>query len=181
MARKKVPAEPVLNSWEEVDHAMHQILLAQSCIDEINVQLNRTILEAKEAAEVASRPAREKIAGLELQIREFVVRNRDTIKGKSKKLNFGQTGFRLSTKLVVPTSKVAEIIAACKKFKMQDCVTVKESINKEALKRYPLEKILQVGASLKSTDEFWYEVATEEIAPTESVQGCEQHGGNASN
>lgn len=181
MARIRVSVKPILNSWEDVDHAMHQILLAQSSIEEVNAQLNRSISEAKKAAEVASKPAREKIAELELQIREFVVRNRNTIKGKSKKLNFGQTGFRLSTKLVVPTSKATDIIAACKKFKMQDCVTVKESINKEALKRYPLEKILQVGASLKSTDEFWYEVATEEIAPTESAQGCEQHGSNTTN
>ena len=45
---------------------------------------------------------------------------------------------------------------------------MKESINKAALKRLPTEKILETGAYLKQTDEFWYEVDREALnAPEE--------------
>ena len=79
---------------------MKEILNCEGCVDEIEVNLNREITLAKEKADAASKPMRERISELEVQIRDFVSRHREELDGKSKRLNFGQTGFRLSTKLV---------------------------------------------------------------------------------
>lgn len=167
MARKKVPIVPALKSWQDVDDAMKEILNCAGCVDEIEVTMNREITLAKEKADAKSKPMRERISELEVQIRDFVSRNRDELDGKTKKLNFGQAGFRLSTKLMVPATKTADIIASLRRYGMEDCIIVKESVNKDVLKKYPSEIILKTGAYLKSDDEFWYEVEAETIKPAE--------------
>ena len=167
MARKKVPIQPTLSTWQDVDDAMKEILNCEGCVDEIEVNLNREITLAKEKADAASKPMRERISELEVQIRDFVSRHREELDGKSKRLNFGQTGFRLSTKFVVPASKSADIIASLRRYGMVDCITTKESVNKDVLRKYPGEDILKTGAYLKSDDEFWYEVSSETIKSAE--------------
>ena len=72
MARKKVAAEPALKSWADVDAALKEILYCNGCIDEVEVTLNREIAEAKDRADVKTRPMRERVRGLEAQMREYV-------------------------------------------------------------------------------------------------------------
>lgn len=163
MARKKVPTEPRLKSWDEVNRAMKEIMECEGCIEEITVELNRTVAAAKEEADKKAKPAYERIKQLEYDIKEYTISHREEMEGKTKQLNFGRTGFRASTKLVVPPAQTADVIAALKRYGMDDCVTVKESVNKEALKRYASDDILKTGAYLKSTDEFWYEVEKQEL------------------
>ncbi len=165
MARKKVAAEPALKSWADVDAALKEILYCNGCIDEVEVTLNREIAEAKDRADVKTRPMRERVRGLEAQMREYVDRHRDDLDGKTKRLNFGQTGYRLSTKLIVP--KPADVLARLHQYGMDDCITVKESVNKDALKRYKSEDILKTGAYLRTDDDFWYEVDTNVIESTD--------------
>lgn len=163
--RKKVVTSPTLTSWADVDQALKLIGEMECIIEELQTDLNRKISQAKEEAEAQARPVQEKMRSLEHDVRDFVQQNRSELGGKTKQLNFGKTGFRLSTKLVTP--KAAEIIASLKRYKMQDCITVKESINKDALKRYPTEVILKTGAYLKADDEFWYEVDREKLHPAD--------------
>lgn len=90
MARKKVPIQPTLSTWQDVDDAMKEILNCEGCVDEIEVNLNREITLAKEKADAASKPMRERISELEVQIRDFVSRHREELDGKSKRLNLGR-------------------------------------------------------------------------------------------
>lgn len=168
MARKKVPTEPRLKSWDEVDAAMKEIMECEGCIDEITVALNRAVAVAKEEADKKARPAYERLKQLEYDVKEFTISRREEMEGKTKQLNFGRTGFRASTKLVVPPSQSADVIVALKRYGMNDCVTIKESVNKEALKRYPSDDILKTGAYLKSTDEFWYEIEKQDLKSNEA-------------
>lgn len=164
MARKKVPTPPALKSWEEVDHVLREIAECEGCIDEIEVTMNRTIAEAKEAADRRARPAQERIRQLEYEMKEFVLQHQEDFSGgKTKLLNFGKTGFRLSTRLVIPPGGTAEVIERLKQYGMEDCLNVKESVNRDALKKYKSEDILKVGAYLKSDNEFWYEASREKL------------------
>lgn len=167
MARKKVETLPRLRSWEEVDQALRQVLECESCVDEINVELNRQVAEAREEADRRAQEAVCSIKRLSADIRDFVVSHRDEISGKTKQLNFGCTGFRVSTSLVVPPGKAADIICNLRQHGMNDCINVKETVNKEVLKKYKSEDILKVGAYMKSVDEFWYEVDKERLKPAE--------------
>ena len=162
--RKKLNHPPALSSWTDVDDAMRQIGECERQLDKLQVELNRQIAAAKEKAEKKAQPIQDKIKKLAMDVKEFVQQNRSEMDGKTKQLNFGKTGYRLSTKLMTP--KTAEIIDALKRHDMLDCITVKESINKEELKRRPADDILKVGAYLKSDDEFWYEVDKTKLEST---------------
>uniref|UniRef100_UPI003D08A498 host-nuclease inhibitor Gam family protein n=1 Tax=Caloranaerobacter sp. DY30410 TaxID=3238305 RepID=UPI003D08A498 len=83
------------------------------------------------------------------------------LNGKTKVLNFGRTGFRKSTKIVL--RKVENVIKNLKALNMLDCIKVKESVNKEVLKKYSDEEIARVGAIKKVEDVFWYEVDREQL------------------
>ena len=163
MARRKVDKPPQLHSWDDVNIALRRILECESCIDEINVELTRTIAAAKDEADQRARAAQEMKREAEVNVKDFVMRHRDELDGKTKQLNFGRTGFRLSTSLVVPSNKTADVIESLRRYGMEDCITVKESVNKDVLKRYPCENIQRTGAYLKSVDEFWYEVDKETL------------------
>lgn len=165
MARKKVPSDPALESWADVDSMFKQIGELENMIDLLELELNEQITIAKQNADQQAQPLYDKIKVMERQIRDYVEGNRDEMAGKTKQLNFGRTGYRISTKLMTP--KQADIIVRLKQFAMDDCIKTKESVDKEILKKYPTEDILKTGAYLKVTDEFWYEVDREKIQPTE--------------
>lgn len=164
--RKKVYAQPVLLSWADVDNAMKAIGECERCVEEIEIEFTRQKVALKEQADMEARQYHERIKKLDQDIREYVTQHRGELDGKSKQLNFGSTGFRLSTKLMTP--KPADIIASLKQHDMLDCITVKESINKEVLRHYPSEDILKVGAYLKADDEFWRDIDRETLQSSEA-------------
>lgn len=150
-----------LKSWDEVDETLHEIAEAEMEIEKITTDMNVKIHDLKQKADQKSKAAQEKIKTLEVQVKQFVEEHREDLKGKTMSLNHGQVGFRFSTKVI--TSKVEKIIEKLKKFGMNDCINVKETINKEVLRKYEEEDILKVGASLKKEDTFWYETTRDVI------------------
>lgn len=162
MARKRME-EPALESWEEVDSTLKKIREAELEVSRISADMEKCIMDIKENTEKQISPYKNEVKKLELQIKEFVSLNKDELKGKSREMTFGTVGFRMSTKLVLP-KVVDKMIKQLKKLGMGDCVTVKESVNKDILKTYDEKTILMVGASLKKEDTFWYETKQEEIA-----------------
>lgn len=166
MARKRV-TEPQLISWEQVDECLKVMSDADNQISVIEAEMNAAIAEAKrEAAEKAAQ-YREIIKQNEGKIKEFTTIRKDELKGKSRQLTFGTVGFRQSTKLLLPQD-TAEVILKLRENGMLDCITVKESINKDTVKSYPEEEILKIGGYLQRTDTFWYETDKDKLA--EAVQ-----------
>lgn len=161
MARIRMEEKFMLQSWEEVDAVLKEIAENEMEIEAITTDMNKEIHDIKEVAEDKSKKYQERIKVLSLYVQEFTERNRDEIKGKTKVLNHGSVGFRQSTKVVL--SKVEQIIEKLKKFKMTDCINVKETVNKDVLRKYPADDILKVGGSLKVEDVFWYETDREEL------------------
>lgn len=162
MARKRM-AEPDLGSWDEVDSTLKKIREAELELSRIAADMEKCILDVKQAAEEQAAPYRDEIKKLSLQVKEFVTLNKGELNGKSREMAFGTVGFRMSTRLVLPKT-VDKVIRQLKKLGMGDCVTVKESVNKDILKTYDEKTILSVGASLKKEDAFWYETKQEDLA-----------------
>lgn len=166
MARKKVSDSKVsLNSWEEVDETLKIIAEHEIALENIKGEMNKEINEVKERAGVKSGIHKDAISVLEKRLKNFVSTHRSEIDGKTKKLNFGQTGFRSSTSLSLPRGKdkVAAIIDSLKKKGMDDCVNIQESVNKEVLKKYDADTVISIGVSIKKKDEFWYECEHAEV------------------
>lgn len=155
MARKRME-EPTIKNWEETDEVMKKLLECQLEVEKIEAEMNKDIAEIKKAAEDLARPYKDNIKKNELLLKEFVTVHKSELDGKSKRMNFGTVGFRMSTKVVLP-KMIEAVLENLKKYGMHDCINTKETVNKDILKTYEPDVILNVGGTLKTEDTFWYE------------------------
>ncbi|MCQ4924106.1 host-nuclease inhibitor Gam family protein [Tissierella carlieri] len=165
MARTKIKEAPVLKTWDDVDAALKEIAEKEIAIEEIEGDMNKQINGIKIASGLEAKPLQDRIDKLGKDIKEFVTEHKEELDGKTKTMNFGKTGFRLSTTLSLPTAKdkLEKIITKLRKRKMDDCIIVKESVNKDVLKKYEEDTIVEIGGTLKKVDTFWYETEREKI------------------
>lgn len=165
MARTKIKEAPVLKTWDDVDAALKEIAEKEIAIEEIEGDMNKQINGIKIASGLEAKPLQDRIDKLGKDVKEFVTEHKEELDGKSKVMNFGKTGFRLSTTLSLPTAKdkLEKIISKLRKRKMDDCIIVKETVNKDVLKKYDEDTIVEIGGTLKKADTFWYETEREKI------------------
>jgi len=168
MARQKVRSAIRLTSWQEADDALRQIGENRRDLNAIENVMNEQIATAKANADAKARPLKESTAMLETALKEYAQEHRaDMGKAKSKVLTFGKVGFRLSSRIKLPTgaAKVAAIIDKLLERGMQECVVYPPpKIDKDALKKYAPSEIAEVGASLEVEDTFGYEIDEEALA-----------------
>lgn len=166
MARKRIVETPALKSWEEADAALREIAENQIALQDIESEMQRQIIGCKKIAEQDSKPHTDRISKLERDLKEFVEDHRDELgKAKTKALNFGEVGYRLSTTVSLPKAKekLADIIRKLKARGMTDCIVVKEDVSKENLKKYGEDTVNAVGATWKQKDAFGYDVYIEKL------------------
>jgi phage host-nuclease inhibitor protein Gam len=164
MARKRIETEPALKSWDDVDSNLLEILKTEVAIEELEGELSVRVAELKEKYKKLTDPLKTKIKVLEKEMQEYTDEHRDDMGGKKTKLlAHGYVSFRKSTKLSIPKKIVPDAIQKLKSKGFLNCLTVKESINKEELKKQPLELLIEVGASLKTDDAFGYETDKESL------------------
>lgn len=154
--------EPHLKNWEDVNEALRLIAEAQNEIAMVEAGMNVQIDTIKMTYEEKISEYKKQIKQQELLIKEFTTDRKDQLDGKTKDLTFGKVGFRKSTKLQLPKA-LDRVIAALRKKGMDDCISVKETVNKDILKQYDEQQILDVGGSLKVEDAFWYETKQENL------------------
>lgn len=148
--------EPHLKSWEDVNQALRQIAEAQNEIAMVEAGMNVQIDTIKLTYEEKIQEYKKQIKQQELLIKEFTTDKKDQLDGRTKDLTFGKVGFRKSTRLQLP-KVLDKVIAALRRNGMEDCIIRKETVNKDILKQYDEQQILEVGGSLKVEDAFWYE------------------------
>lgn len=163
MAKKSKNAEPALQSWDDVDRCLREIGECEIAMGEVEAEMNIAINDIKEKATRLAKPMQANIAKLEAMVKEFAEDAKADMDAKSKQLNFGRVGFRQSSSVSVPNKKIEAILKSLKKFGMDDCIIVKETVNKEILERYPDKDIAKVGAVRKAEDKFWLEADKEKI------------------
>lgn len=174
MSRKRIVTAPALKSWDDVDAALREIAGEQLELSDILSDLNRQILGAKTIADHESKPHADRIAKLERDLEEFVADHRSDLGNtKSKTLNFGEVGYRLSTTVTVPTKpdKLADVIRMLKARSMADCIVTRETVDKVTLKKYGEDTVNAVGATWKQKDGFGYDVYVEKLERLRSGQG----------
>lgn len=161
MARRVRMEGTALQSWDEVNLNLKEIAECELDLEAIEADMNVKIQDLKLEAELKAKPLQEKIEKLAIQVKEYTEENRSDIKGKTMKLNFGQCGFRQSTKITL--SSVQATLKALKAKGMTNCIITKESVNKEILRDYPDDIIASVGARKKVEDTFWFETDREKL------------------
>lgn len=165
MARKKVK-ETYLKDWEAVNFTLKEIAEHEQTLQRLEADMNARIDEIKLAESFEADPHIKSIKILEKRVKEFVLEHKEDLGNKkTRELTFGNTGFRKSTKLVIKDTAgtILKLIAN----KMNDCVNVKKTINKENLRKYSDERIAAAGAEIKVEDVFWYETKQEKLSENE--------------
>ncbi len=161
MARTKIK-ETFLKDWDGVDLTLKEIAEHKQAILRLEADMNERIDEIKLAESIESAPHQEAIKVLGARLKEFTTEHKFELKDKrTRELTFGRLGFRQSTKIVI--SNAADTIQKLLKLNMDDCVTVKQSINKDNLKKYNSATLSKVGASFSTSDTFWYETKQERL------------------
>lgn len=165
MARTKIKELPTLKNWGDVDIALREIAEKELVLVEIEGDMNKQIQGIKMSSALESKPITERIDTLGKDIKTYVTEHRAELDGKTRVLNFGKTGFRLSTKVSLPTAKdkIASIIKNLRARGMRDCIITTETINKDVLKKYTEDDIVKIGGTLKKEDVFWYETDREKL------------------
>ena len=162
MARRKVTEAPALTDWAAVDSALRDIRECQHALTELSVDRDRRIDAVKDEYSKMALPLQNRIKKLEGEVKVYVDAHRAEMTGKSRTLNFGTVGYRISSKLVLPATKAAEAIAALKALGHKEFVKTTETLDRAALSRQPAEFLEQIGVYIRQSDEFYYDVSGEE-------------------
>lgn len=152
-----------LQSWADADRSMKKLAECALALDTIEAEMNMKINDAKEEAKRLAAPLQIVIAEQERLLQDFTEGHRAELDGKSKQLTFGQVGFRQTTSVSVPSKKLEKVLENLKKFGMENCIKVTESVNKNVLATYAAKDIAKVGASVKTTDKFFCEPDKEKV------------------
>lgn len=163
-SRKKVKLECRLKSWDDVDETMKQAAECERVMSDLNNNMNMELDEIKRRYADLAKPVQEKIDHYSADICQYVTEHRGDMAGKTKELNFGRTGFRISTKLRYNKGiKSADVIAALQRLNLMDCVKTTQTVIADSLKKKSLEVLDSVGAYLDRKDEFWFEIKQDVI------------------
>lgn len=162
MARRKVTTTPALADWAAVDSALRDIRECEHALTELGVDRDRRIDAVKDEYSKRALPLQNRIKKLEADVKAYADAHRAELTGKSRKLNFGTVGYRISSRLILPASKAAEAIAALKALGRKEFVKTTETLDRAALLRQPVELLNQIGAYIQQRDEFYYDVSGEE-------------------
>jgi len=146
--------QKVIATWDDVDKSLKEISEITNEIKAIESDLSAKLAEAQEMAVKLTTPLKAKIKLLEERIKSFTETNMHELNGKSKKLNFGQVGFRKSVKTEFLV-KVDELIVLLKKHKMLDCIEIKESVSKNSMKRYTDQELERVNVRRVAQENFF--------------------------
>lgn len=160
---KNTVAQFELESWTEADLSLKKVAECQLALDTIEAEMNMKINDAKAEAKKLAEPLQLVIEDQKKLIQDYVEGHKAELDGKSKQLTFGRVGFRQSTSVTVPTKKIPRIIENLRKFGMENCIKVTESVNKDILATYESKDIVKIGASVKTVDRFFCEPDKEKV------------------
>ena len=178
--RYKVQNNAKIESLEDVNAAMHDIMEAQKKLKVIDAEANAQIMTIKEEALKKGEGQRKLIDETVVKIQSYADYNKSELfkDSKSIALSFGTFGFRKSTKISVKKTTVAaikDLIGTLRAslatlnteeektnineqiVSAQNCIRIKEDPNKEALGLMPDKFLKSVGAKRTVEDIFFCE------------------------
>lgn len=152
-----------LQNWDEVNEAMKKLgelnIEKQKLEGEQTIQINEIKAHAANVAGVLN----DEIKKIEKDIERFAEANKEAFaKTRNKKLNFGRIAFKVTKSVSCSANFVNSAIKVLKSFGLDNCIRIKEELNKDAIK--DLDKDAQVvsiltkaGITIKTADKITIE------------------------
>ncbi len=144
-----------VTGWRHADDLLRQIGDAQLAIQAAEAAAAQSIADAKACLAIAAKPLHEQIKTITLSLEAFATHSRHDFEGKkSKDLNFGTLGWRMSTSISVSTKYTLELTKQVFKRRAKRYIHVKETPDKDALAKLTDEDLAAVKARRIVKDDF---------------------------
>lgn len=154
--------ETTLSTWEEVDSRLKILGEKRLQIQNLESELTLKINELKEQFAAKSKIICDEAVEIEKDIERFAEAKKDEfIEPRTKILTFGTVSFRLTESLKIKNSIVT--IKMIKKLKLDDCIRVKEEVNKDVLSTVEDNILTKIGVTRKKVDKITIETNYEEL------------------
>jgi phage host-nuclease inhibitor protein Gam len=161
MAKTKTTSVEKIETLEQANLLLKEIGVLERELESIDADAHKGINDIKAAAEKLGAGRRERIAEARAAIAAYAKGGKKSLfkDAKSVKLTFGSFGYRKSTSIVIKETTLGLL----KKFKLDGCINVKETPNKESMALLDDKVLAKVNAARKEKENFFCEPDMAEI------------------
>ncbi|AZN10785.1 host-nuclease inhibitor Gam family protein [Campylobacter jejuni] len=155
-----------INSFEDVNLALKKVAELSVKIEKINGEVTLACNEIKEARAGEIKVLSDELGYIEQCITTFCENNKHEFAEKrSKEFTFGKIGYRLSKSVSLPRvkEKLENLIKALKSYGLNDCITYKEELNKDAIAELEDSTLVKLGLKRVVKDNFRIEPKIESL------------------
>ena len=159
-----------VENWEDADQALRRMGEIIIALEEVNGELTLKVNKLKENAKQGAAGLESERKYLEEQITHFCESQKaEFAKKRSRTLNFGLIGFRVTTSVSIPRdkSKLADLIAALKHLHLERCINMEEKVNRDQIGTLDESSIAKLGLKKTVKDSFRIQPNLEKIQELE--------------
>jgi len=144
-----------INNLYEVNEVVRTLAEMTRQIQLIKIETEQEIDRIIDEKSSRTKPILSSMKQVKEELRIFLEMKKTELFADKKTidLNSGKVGFRESTMIKTKKDTLEQII----KYKYEDAVKIKKSLNKEAMKAWTAEKLACVGAKRETNDRPFYE------------------------
>lgn len=158
-----------INNWDEVDITLKRLCELEVSIANIEGDATIKMNEIKEQAKHKASSLQVEKDALEKQITIFCEDNKAEFANKrSKELNFGTVGYRISKSVSIPRdkNKIEALIKSLKAFGLKDCISYEEKPDKDKIVELDDTSFAKLGLKRTIKDSFRIQPNIEKIEQT---------------
>ncbi|WP_027188205.1 host-nuclease inhibitor Gam family protein [Desulfovibrio cuneatus] len=166
MAKKKLVATSI-DSTEQAEGVLAEIAAIDRKLTQVEVTMQEEIAAAKQKAAESKLAFEKRRKALADAVKKYATMNKPVLfeKHKSIQLAFGSFGFQASSGVQQMNGVSAEeTIEHIKKFKFPEGIRIVEELDKEAVAKWPDERLALVGLRRVDKDTFWLKVNQEKLS-----------------
>lgn len=162
----KKAASLVIDDLERAEGALAEMAALDGKLALIELDLNEKLETARASAVESASPLARRRKELEDALKSYAKRQQSVlfVDRQSKELAFGTIGFRKSNKLVQMNGVTADFtLEKLKSLGLREGIDTKETVAKEKMEKWPVERLELVGLRWQESTSFYVEVNKEKI------------------
>jgi len=166
MTQRSKPKAVVIAEVRQAEAALAEIAEIERVVESHEAHMNQDLDTARARAKALCAPLAERRRDLEQALAAFAELNKASLfsRRKSLDLGYGVIGYRLSTAVRTAARTTWEmVLEQCKRFGFTEAVRNRETVDKDALRAWPEERLATVGVRREVKDEFYIEINREAV------------------
>ncbi len=167
MGKRTKPQALVIADLAQAEAALAELAGIDRSLEATKAAMNEEIDGAKASARAEAEPLEARRKELAVALEAFATHNKAQFfaKRKSLDLGFGVIGFRMATRLKTAAKTTwGQVLEALKNYGFTEAVRVREEVDREAMRDWPVERLATVGVTRETADDFYIEIKQEEVA-----------------